>query len=217
MLRVDYLEAPPVPPVSFEISNGHCLAIEGPSGSGKTRLMRAIADLDPARGSIFLDGAERSEMDAPTWRRLVRYVSSEPAWWTTTARPMLTRSDEPHSEGAGGEEKLQRSLSALGLDATVLDEPLSDLSTGQRQRLALLRALTDEPRVILFDEPTAALDPTAAALVEELIRYQTLAGRIVILSSHDEKLRKNLSDTTIDIARVPKRARDAALTPDRVS
>lgn len=200
MLRVEYLEAPPVAPMSFEIKDGQCLAIEGPSGSGKTRLMRAIADLDPAHGNIFLDGAERSEIPAPKWRCLVRYVSAEPAWWTPTARPLLVASTQQVNGDAQNSEKLGRTLSALGLEPTIVDQPISTLSTGQRQRLALLRALTDDPRVILFDEPTAALDPTAAALVEELIRYQTLAGRMIILSSHDEKLRKSLADQTITIA-----------------
>jgi len=205
VLRIDYLRTSPLPPVSHQANDGACLAIEGPSGSGKTRLLRAIADLDPSTGDVFLDGAGRNETPAPEWRRLVRYATAEPAWWTTTPRQAL-KSLIIRDHGAQGSnrdhERLARSLSTLGLSEEILDEQLRSLSTGQRQRLALLRALADEPRVLLLDEPTAALDPTAAALVEELIRFQMLAGRIVLLISHDAKLRARLATDTLNIAEI---------------
>ena len=70
-----------LPPLSFELPNGECLAVEGPSGSGKSRLLRAIADLDPSPGYVYLDAIERGEMSAPDWRKRVRYVATEPGWW----------------------------------------------------------------------------------------------------------------------------------------
>ena len=174
MLRIDYLTIAGLPPLSFEIAAGQCLAIEGPSGSGKTRLLRAIADLDPAEGYVFLEGVERAEMAGPLWRRRVRYVSAEPAWWASTPRQ--------HFVAAA---KLDRVLAALGLDYAQLDRPVTELSTGERQRLALARALADDPPVLLLDEPTSALDATNAALGTEFIKFQILAGRIVMLVSHD--------------------------------
>jgi ABC-type iron transport system FetAB ATPase subunit len=174
VLRVDYLAVPGLPTLTFEVAAGECLAVEGPSGSGKTRLLRAIADLDPAGGYVFLEGVERSEMAGPAWRRQVRYASAEPAWWAATPREHFP----PNA-------KLDRLLSALALEPAILDRPLAQLSTGERQRLGLLRALADEPRVLLLDEPTAALDATSRALAEELIKFQLLAERIVLLVSHD--------------------------------
>ncbi len=176
MLRVEHLQAGTLPPLTFEVAAGECLAVEGPSGAGKTRLLRAIADLDPAPGQVFLNGAERNEMPAPRWRRHVRYCAAEPAWWTDTPR-------EGFADAPSG--RVERLLHSLGLDSTVLDRAVAALSTGERQRLALARALIDEPQMLLLDEPTAALDPQSGALVEELIRYQTLAGRSAILVSHD--------------------------------
>jgi ABC-type iron transport system FetAB ATPase subunit len=79
VLRVEHLQAATLPPLTFEVAAGECLAIEGPSGAGKTLLLRAIADLDPAPGQVFLSGAERNEMPAPVWRRSVRYCAAEPA------------------------------------------------------------------------------------------------------------------------------------------
>jgi ABC-type multidrug transport system ATPase subunit len=171
------------------------LAVEGPSGSGKTRLLRAIADLDDAPGHIFIDGAERHEVRAPKWRRRVRYASAEPAWWTATARQafQLTAKD--------AQVRLDRLLAAMAIKPALLDRPLSELSTGERHRLALARALIDEPRVLLLDEPTSGLDPQAAALVEELIRFQLLAGRSVILASHDQAQIERLSDARLQLAK----------------
>ncbi len=177
MLRIDRLTIPGLPALSFEVAAGECLCIEGPSGSGKTRILRAIADLDPAGGQVFLEGAERAELSATEWRRRVRYVAAEPAWWADNARQHV-------KSGIGG-SRFERTSVSLGLAHGLLDLPLTQLSTGERLRLSVARALSDEPRVILFDEPTGALDAQATALTEELIRFQILTGRAVVLVSHD--------------------------------
>jgi putative ABC transport system ATP-binding protein len=195
LLRIDNLKVDPLPPLTFSVGNGECLAIEGPSGSGKTRLLRAIADLDEAPGQVFLDGAERREMRAPDWRKRVRYASAEPAWWTDTAREVFpaTRSDAAN--------RLSRLLNEMALKPELVDRPLIELSTGERQRLALARALIDDPAVLLLDEPTTGLDAQSSALVEELIRYQLLAGKSVILASHDQAQIGRLSHARLQLAR----------------
>lgn len=190
MLRVDHFSIGAIPSLTFTVPDGECLAVVGPSGSGKSRLLRAIADLDPAGGHLFVDGVERREMSGPQWRRLVRYVAAEPHWWTDTARQAFP------------EETLARALrmlSGLGLQPSLLDQPVMQLSTGERQRLALARAFADEPRVLLLDEPTSALDQTSAALVEELIRFQVLAGRTVLLASHDMGLVRRLAQSELQL------------------
>ncbi|MBL8566168.1 MAG: ATP-binding cassette domain-containing protein [Hyphomicrobiaceae bacterium] len=196
MLRIENLRAGTLPPLSFSVADGECLAIEGPSGAGKTRLLRAIADLDEASGYLTLDGAARNEMPATEWRRKVRFAAAEPAWWTDTAAEVFS-----------GEkillERARKLASDLGLDAAILDRPLAQLSTGERQRLALARAMADQPRVLLLDEPTGALDPVSAALAEELIRYQALAGRSVILVSHDAAQVHRLADARLQLGPTP--------------
>jgi ATPase subunit of ABC transporter with duplicated ATPase domains len=103
-------------------------------------------------------------------------------------------------------------MAALNLDPRLLDAPLALLSTGERQRFALIRALVDEPRVLLLDEPTAALDPANAALVEEMIRYQLLAGKSVLIASHDRGLLARLAHQRLQLARpvLPARGGRAA-------
>jgi ABC-type iron transport system FetAB ATPase subunit len=177
LLKVDKLKVGTLPPLSFAVAGAECLSIEGPSGCGKTRLLRAIADLDDAEGYVTLDGVERREMSGPQWRRQVRYFAAEPGWWAATARDHFPDDADPG--------RLERLLNALGLDRSFLDRPIGQLSTGERLRMAFARGLIDEPRVLLLDEPTAALDAQSTALVHELIRFQLLAGRIVLLVSHD--------------------------------
>ncbi|MCB1514660.1 MAG: ATP-binding cassette domain-containing protein [Hyphomicrobiaceae bacterium] len=193
MLRVEQLTIPGLPDLTFEVGDGQCLAIEGPSGIGKTRLLRAIADLDDVPGQVFLDGAERHEMPAAQWRRQVRFAAAEPGWWGETARHSI-------EEAGGTLERIEKMTSDLGLDPAILDRPVSQLSTGERLRLALVRALADQPRVILLDEPTGALDKASAALAEELIRYQILAGRTVVLVSHDRGQIERLADLRLQLA-----------------
>lgn len=206
MLRVETLKLAPLPPLSFEVADGECLAVEGASGTGKTRLLRAIADLDPGEGLIFLDGAERSEMSAPAWRQKVRYAAAEPGWWSDTPRGSF-------DPAALGTAKLERQLENVGLTVEHLDRDIALLSTGERSRLAFVRALQGTPKVLLLDEPTAALDGASAALVEEQIRFQLHAGRTVLIATHDLGLSQRLSHTRLVLPR-PRAAmpdtRDAA-------
>lgn len=197
MLRIEKLHVEPLPPMSFAVQDGECLAIEGPSGSGKTRLLRAIADLDPAPGHIFLNGAERNEIPGHEWRRRVRYASAEPVWWTETPRAAF------YSPNKSPNERLARLLSALALSPKILDQSIASLSTGERQRLALIRALFDEPQVLLLDEPASALDSEATALAAELIRFQILAGRSVIVTAHEQTAVSKLAHIKLQLARPP--------------
>lgn len=197
MLRIEKLAATPLPALSFELADGECLAVEGPSGSGKTRLLRAIADLDPAPGRVFLDGIERNEFTGPQWRSRVRYCAAEPSWWTDTPRAALGMGEA--DVGDAGKWR-QRLLSMLALSPVLVDRPIAQLSTGERHRLALVRGLIDDPRVVLLDEPTSALDQGSAALVEELVRYLLLSGRSVVLVSHDPRQVQRLAHARLQLS-----------------
>jgi ABC-type multidrug transport system ATPase subunit len=170
------------------------LAIEGPSGSGKTRLLRALADLDRCKGRIFLDGVEQSELPGPQWRAGMRYIAAEPAWWTDTAKGSFPTN-------AVALARASRLVVALGLTQADTERPLSELSTGERQRLALARALADDPKVLLLDEPTSGLDSASAALVEEVVKFRLLSGHIVLLASHDGGLLARLADARLTLSK----------------
>lgn len=194
MLRVEQLQIGSMPPLTFSVPAGECLAVEGPSGIGKSRLLRAIADLDPADGYVYLNGKERLEMPADRWRAKVRYIAAEPGWWADTAREHMP--EAPEIEALAAE---------LGLAEKTLDQPISELSTGERLRLALIRALADDPEVLLLDEPTAALDEVSARRVEALIRGEIDSGCRVVLVSHNIGEIERLAHQRLMLA-VPKAA-----------
>lgn len=188
MFRIESLEVYGLDPISFELAGGECLAVQGASGSGKTVLLRALADLDPVDGQVFLEGTERNALSGPDWRKRVRYAAAEPGWWGETPRE--------HFSETKGLDKLVRSL---GLKAEQLDQSITQLSTGERQRMALARAIFDAPPVLLLDEPTGALDAKATTQAERVIKQLLKKGHTVILVSHDPAQVARLADRKLTI------------------
>lgn len=160
--------------VSFDLQDGECVALQGPSGVGKTLLLRAIADLDPNEGTVKLDGTLREAMPAPAWRKRVTYLAAEPGWWSDIVQEHFT----------GWDDALPL-VTRLGLPDDCGPWPIQRLSTGERQRLGLVRVLMLRSRVLLLDEPTSALDPASAAAVESLIAERISNGTSVIWNTHD--------------------------------
>ena len=174
MLTVNALTRPTLQPVSFELADGECITVSGASGSGKSLFLRAIADLDPNEGAVKLDGTAREEMPAPEWRRRVVYVAAESGWWSETV-----------GEHFVDWNRARDLVVATGLPCDCQNWPISQLSTGERQRLGLIRALVLEPRVLLLDEPTSSLDSTATEAVEELVKSHLVEGTSVLWVTHD--------------------------------
>ncbi len=169
LLSVVELRTPLLKAASFWLSAGECIAIHGPSGSGKTLLLRALADLDPNDGLVRLDGRDRMTMSGPEWRRLVGYVPAEPGWWADTVGEHFT--DWRTALPVVGE---------LGFPDGAQSWQVARLSTGERLRLALVRALMVRPKVLLLDEPTAALDAASVRAVEALIAARRRGGLAVL-------------------------------------
>ena len=156
--------------------------VRGPSGAGKTLLLRAIADLDPNEGLVCLDGRDRSTIAGPEWRRLVGYVPAEPGWWADTV-----------GEHCGEWSAALALVGDLGFPEEAKAWPITRLSTGERLRLALIRALIVRPKVLLLDEPTAALDPASVAAVESLITTRIEEGLAVLWVTHDAGQAKRIA------------------------
>lgn len=181
-LTIKGLSAPGVHVEELLLTSGTCIAIHGDSGSGKTLLMRAIADLDESTGDVRLDGVTRDQFSGPAWRRQVIYVAAESHWWHPQVRDHADHWQAAH-------------LATLGFSPDVLDWEVQRLSSGERQRLAIARALARQPKILLLDEPTANLDQGNTGHVEQLIdewRQQTRGA--VLWVSHDEAQRTRVAE-----------------------
>ena len=194
VLEISDLKTALIGPVSLAAEAGECVAILGESGSGKSLLLRAIADLDPGQGDVRLDGTGRAAMPAFEWRRQVALVPAESGWWTDRVGEHFA--DRPDVAGM---------LDQLGLPEA-LDWDVSRLSTGERQRLALVRALQAAPRALLLDEPTAALDGNTTPRVEAMLEAQMAAGVAIVLVTHDPEQADRLAARRFSMA-------DGRLTP----
>ena len=196
MLTAQNLTVNGLSPFDLTIEAGECVALTGASGSGKTLVLRALADLDPGEGEVTLDGHCRTAFAAPDWRRRVVYLAAEPGWWADRVAAHFTSGDA----GSGSvDETVAALLDALGLPLVLLEQSVATASTGERHRLALIRVLLLNPRVLLLDEPTSGLDEDAAARVEGLLRARLAGGAAILLVTHEPRLASRLADRRLEI------------------
>ena len=191
-LSIDSLEARGVSAQALNIAAGQCASLSGPSGSGKTLLLRAIADLDENLGNVRSGAIARDTVDGPTWRRDVAYVAAESHWWRLRV-------------GDHADDWPENLLDGFGFSAEVLDWEIQRLSSGERQRLALIRALAQAPRGLLLDEPTANLDDENTARLEAFVAdWRDMTSGWVLWVSHDpqQRLRVASSHYLIDAGKV---------------
>jgi putative ABC transport system ATP-binding protein len=189
--------------VSLAIAPGTRLSMTGPTGSGKTLLLRSLALLDPIdAGSVSWNGRVVHRDSVPRFRRAVLYLHQRAALLADTVEAALRR---PLALKVHGGQRFDRPqavdlLGQLGRDASFLEKRTADLSGGELQITALVRALQLAPRILLLDEPTAALDPQSTAAVETLLgRWisQSQAERAFVWVSHDAEQARRVAERTI--------------------
>ena len=210
-VQIEAGDRPLLAGVELEVGPRELVAITGPSGAGKTTLLRVIAALaDPAAGAITLAGRSARELGWPAWRRRVTYVAQEPVLFGGPVRDELAR---PFGYAAAArsfeeaEAEVTGWLARLGLGgADRLAQEARTLSVGERQRIALVRALAIEPAVLLLDEPTSALDPAATGAVEELLTGWVADGeRAALIVTHDERQAARWCRRRVDLGRFADR------------
>ncbi len=164
-------------PVSGVVAPGRRLGVRGPSGAGKSTLLRALAGLDDATGRIDVGPTPLVEIAEEQLRSHLVLVPSEPALVRGYVRDVVTM-------GSTGHDEVVAVLSRLGIDAT-LNQEWTELSRGERQRVAIALAGLRSPDVLLLDEPTSALGETETTVVLE---YLSTLDASVIVASHDDRV-----------------------------
>jgi len=213
-LTFGYEQTPIVENLSFEAHPGEITVIAAPSGQGKTSLLKAVNRLHEVEESSFwhtgmiearVDGVVRDvydpALDVHTLRRQVAYIFQAP-----TVLPMSIADNVAFGLRLAGDreriaERVRAALESVGLYDEVrdrLEAPASILSQGQKQRLAIARALILDPTVLLLDEPTASLDSVATERIEALL-VRLKEKRTLVLVSHDEEQVKRIGERVITL------------------
>lgn len=178
-------------PTDLCLQGADRLALTGPSGSGKSVLLRTLALLEPATGGALLwQGQAVAHQQVPAYRSQVSYVAQKPTMLGGSVEDNLRY---PYTLKVHRERRFEPAVVARWLDQAgkpggFLQQMAAELSGGEAQIVALVRVLQLQPQVLLLDEPTAALDPTSARVVEALVQawFDTAPERhALVWISHD--------------------------------
>ncbi len=177
--------------VNLKINKGEFVTFIGPSGAGKTTLLRLLlAEEKPSDGTVHFDGINVHNIrniDIPTYRQRIgvifqdyKLLENKTAFENVAfAMEMVGKSDDEVMED------VPRALELVGLEEKALHFP-DQLSGGEQQRLAIARAIINEPDLLIADEPTGSLDPEASLHVLQILQKINKLGTTVILATHDK-------------------------------
>ncbi|QLH74411.1 MAG: ABC transporter ATP-binding protein [Methanomassiliicoccales archaeon] len=189
--------------ISFEARPGEFIGLIGPNGSGKTTLMRCINGLlRPQHGSIVMDGRRVDRMKI---KEIARICANVPADcnedFNLTVQELIFLGRYPHVDGMWWESKkdegiVMEAIKEFKLEALV-DRKLNELSSGEKERALLAKAVVQRPKVLLADEPSAHLDLRYKLEVMENLKALSKQGVTVITASHDMNLTSKFCDKVI--------------------
>jgi len=184
-LTKTYASVPAVENVTFSLAPGQVLGCLGPNGSGKSTTVKMLTGLlEPTRGHVLFDGEDISK-DLVGYRKYLGYVPEEPNLY-----PYLSGYEYLEMVGLLREmptarirKRVDSLLELFGLYSS-RHGSMSSYSKGMRQRILLIAALMDDPKVLIFDEPLSGLDVTSALILKNLIKALGQKGRAVFYCSH---------------------------------
>jgi len=186
--------------VSLALEAGHLVALVGPNGAGKTTLLRALAGLIPSEGKIEIGGHALSSLPLRERAKRFGYLpQGHVVHWPLPARDIVALGRYPHGAtdparlSPGDAEAVLRAMQAVDV-MEFSERRVTELSGGERSRVALARVLAVEAPVILADEPTASLDPRHQIDVMKNLRATADKGVLVIVVTHDLGLAARFAD-----------------------
>lgn len=174
--------------ISFQIKEGDLITISGPSGSGKSTLLKLIANMiRPTSGDIYFNGKKIDLYSSTDYRKEVSYFFQNPVLFGETVRDNLTFPYEIRNLSFD-EPKAISLLESVKLTSDYLNKSIDSLSGGEKQRIAFVRNLLFQPKVLLLDEVTSALDHENRQIIYDIIHSLNQNKQITILwVTHNEE------------------------------
>ncbi len=171
--------------LDLHIQVGECVVLTGPSGAGKSSVLKSVMGALPVNdGTVYVGGRELALDSVQDIRSLVAFIGQEPVMGAEIVRDalLLPYSFKSNAGKHPDEKKILELLEAVSLDKSILDKKTAIISGGEKQRIAIVRALLMKKPIILADEFTSALDPVSKSKVIELLK---LSGKTILSVSHD--------------------------------
>jgi len=180
--------------ISLQISQNEFVALMGPSGSGKSTLLNLIGGLDrPSSGEIIVEGKSLTRLKND---KLADYRKKNIGiiFQNFNLLPHLTALENTNmaliisgQDDSEGQKMASESLKWIGLGDRLLNKP-TELSGGEQQRVAIVRAIVKNPRIVLADEPTGNLDTKTGDQIVDLIKSLKEKGKTIVLVTHNEEI-----------------------------
>ena len=224
-IGVDFRTTTALGAASLGLSEGEMVGLIGPNGAGKTTLLRALVGLQtPTRGKVMFRGGDIARANRKVIARAISYLpSGAPCHWPLSVRRVVALGRLPHLQSRDGPTTYDAAIiDQVMAQADVVEfahRQVTTLSSGERMRVMVARALAQSPKVLLADEPVAALDPYHQLRVMELLVALAHGGGSVLAVMHDLSLAARFCDRLVllvDGAIVAQGSPDQVLTPDRL-
>ena len=190
---------------SLVIEKQKVTTLVGTSGSGKTTILRMLNKMiSPTKGKILYNGVDLQQLNSVNHRRDVVMLSQNPVIFEGSIRDNLTIGLNFQNKDIPKDEVLKQMLERVSLTKE-LDSSVSNLSGGEKQRIALARILLLSPKVFLFDEPSSSLDnETEEILIQMLIEYVRNESKTIIMATHSKIIAEKYSDKLIKVQNFAK-------------
>jgi iron complex transport system ATP-binding protein len=187
--------------LSFTICGGEFIGVIGPNGSGKTTLLKCLCSILKPYGSIYIDGVSISKYSAREIAKIISYIPPSPLPGGLSVFDTVSLGRTPHMKGLWWESRedediIQHSLKALNLDE-LADRRVCELSSGEQQRVKVAKAIAQQPKILLVDEPTVHLDLKHQIEIMNILKDLTFKGLTVIAALHDLNLALTYSSKVI--------------------